>query len=308
MKLSTRLATGALVASMVAVPVSAEAAKPASAGHVRTQVRAADHSLDRVSSLVRRNRDRAAAKELRTFRRKVRGAEASSRRLRGATTSVDGAKSYGSAVRMVGSVTNDCADTLSGIVGQASGDPQLAIAQAISACITTRERVITALTALLDQVPEAAKPYIAQVIAMLSSDGQDEVQALTTVLDNPALPTDVASTLTHALELATAAIDDAMARIQGILDLVPAEVRPMLEGVLTMVTDQLHMVIAMVKDLFTSLFGGVPTSGSGTGLIGSGLPGLNLLQGIFGQGFPFNIIPLDLPFNISGFSFATTTR
>lgn len=303
MKLSTRLAAGALVASIAAVPVTAEA-KPVSSGSVRAQVRAADHSLDRVVTLVGRNRDKAAAKQLRQYRRQLRRAAGTTRRLSSSTSSVSGAKQYGSAVRMVGSVSTECVDDLAPIVDDAAGAPQVAIANAISACIVTREQVIAALTALLDQVPEAAKPYLAKVIAILSDDGQGEVQAITTALENPTLPPDVASILSHALELATTAIDDAMSRLQGILDLVPAEVRPMLEGVLTLVTDQLSMVIGMVKDLFATLFGGVPTSGTGTGLLG-GLPGLDLLQGIFGQGFPFNLVPLNLGFQIPGFSFAS---
>ena len=176
----------------------------------------------------------------------------------------------------------------------------------------TRERIAETLTGLLDEVPAEARPYLAQVIALLSTDGQDDVAAITDVLGNPALPTDVASILTQALELATAAIDDAMTRLQGILDVVPPEARPIVEGALAMVTETLHSVITMVRDLLTGLFGGTPTSpgtpGAGGlgGLFGSGgLPGLNLLQGIFGQGFPMNLVPINLPFNVSGFGFAT---
>ncbi len=149
------------------------------------------------------------------------------------------------------------------------------------------------------------------MIALLSTDGQNEVANITDVLDNPGLPTDVASILTHALELATAAIDDAMTRLQGILDVVPPEVRPMVQSALTMVTETLNSVMGMVRDLLTGLFGGTPTSpGTGAGGLGGlfgsgGLPGLNLLQGIFGQGFPMNLVPINLPFNVSGFGFAT---
>ena len=313
MKLSTRLAAGALVASFAAVPVTAEA-KPASTGKVRVEVRAADKSLDRVVSLVRRNRDSAASKELRKYRRQLRGAEGQARRLRRSTGTVAGAKSYANAVRMVGLVSDECADSLSSIVDEAAGNPQEAIARSISACIVTRERLVEALTQVLDQVPEAAKPYVAKVIALLSSDGQNEVANITDVLGNPGLPTDVASILTHALELATAAIDDAMTRLQGILDVVPPEVRPMVQSALTMVTEMLNSVMGMVRDLLTGLFGGTPTSpgtpGTGAGGLGGlfgsgGLPGLNLLQGIFGQGFPMNLVPINLPFNVSGFGFAT---
>ena len=311
MKLSTRLAAGALVASLAAVPATAEA-KPVSVGKVRTSVKAADQSLDRVVTLVRRNRDSAASRQLTTYRRQLRKADTTLRRVRG--TADDGtaaAKSYASGARMVGSISNECVDSLSAIVDEAAGNPQEAIAKAITACLAARERVLDTLTQLIDQVPVEAQPYLAKIIAMLSSDGQDEVANLTDVLDNPGLPTDVAAILTQALEMATAAIDDAMARLQGILDVVPAEVRPLIQSTLTMVTGILDSVMGMVKGLLTGLFGGTPTSpGTGTGgldgLFGSGgLPGLNLLQGIFGQGFPMSLVPIDLPFNVSGFNWAT---
>jgi hypothetical protein len=78
-----------------------------------------------------------------------------------------------------------------------------------------------------------------------------------------------------------------------------------------MVTETLTMVTGMIRELFTGLFGGTPTGstpGTGTtgigGLFGS-LPGLNVLQGMFGSGFPTSLIPINLPFNVSGFGFAT---
>ena len=304
MKLSSRLAAGALVASLAAVPAAAEA-KPATASKVRAEVRAADKSLDRVVSLVRRNRDSAASKQLSKYRRQLRSADRQLKKLRPSATGVTGAKSYGSAARSVGVISNECVDSLTGIVDEAAGNPQEAIARAITSCLAARERVLDTLTALIDQVPVEARPYLAKVIAMLSSDGRDEVANLTGVLDNPGLPTDVASILTTALEMATAAIDDAMTRLQGILDVVPPEVRPMIESTLTMVTGILDSVMGMVTDLLTGLFGGTPTGGgTDTGGLG-GLPGLNLLQGIFGQGFPMNLVPINLPFNVSGFGFAT---
>ena len=303
MRVSTRLAAGALVASLAAVPAVAEA-KPSTA-KVRVQVKAADQSLDRVVSLVQRNRDRAASKQLTKYRKQLRAADRQLKKLRGSATGTAGAKSYGSAARMVGSISNECVDSLAKIVDEAAGNPQEAIARSITACLAARERVLDTLTQVIEQVPAEARPYLAKVIAMLSTDGKDEVAALTGVLDNPGLPTDVASILTQALEMATAAIDDAMTRLQGILDVVPPEVRPMIESTLTMVTGILNSTMGMVKDLLSGLFGGAPTTpgtpGTGTG----GLPGLNLLQGIFGQGFPTSLVPINLPFNVSGFGFAT---
>ena len=293
MKLTTRLAAGALLATLVAVPATAEA-KPVS--KARTEAVKADRSLDRVVSLANRNRDTAAARELRKVRRHLRSAEGQVRRQSSSVGSVAGAKSYGSSVRVVGAVANQCADSLSPIVDEVGGSPQLAIAQAIKACIVTRERVVEMLTQLLPQVPAEARPYLSRVIALLSSDGQDEVQALTGALGDPTLPVDVAGILTQALELATGAINDAIGRLEGIVGMLPAAAQPIVQMALALVTDQLQMVTALIGDLFTGLFGGAPPTpgtgapGTGTGGLGGllgtgGLPGLNMLEGILGSLF-----------------------
>ena len=293
MKLTTRLAAGALLATVVAMPATAEA-KPVS--KARTEAVKADKSLDRVVSLANSNRDSAAARELRRSRRHLRNAEGQVRRQRGSVGSVSGAKSYGRSVRVVGAVANQCADSLSPIVGDVGGNPQVAIAQAIKACIVTRERVVEMLTQLLPQVPAEARPYLSRVIALLSSDGQDEVQALTGALGDPTLPVDVAGILTQALELATGAINDAIGRLDGIVGMLPAAAQPIVQMALGLVTDQLQMVTALIGDLFTGLFGGAPPTpgtgapGTGTGGLGGllgtgGLPGLNMLEGILGSLF-----------------------
>ena len=247
MKLTTRLAAGALMATLVAVPATAEA-KPVS--KARTEAVKADKSLDRVVSLANRNRDTAAARELRKHRRHLRRAEAQVRRQRGSVASAAGAKSYGRSVRVVGAVANQCADSLSQIVDEVGGDPQVALAQAIKACIVTRERVVEVLTQLLPQMPAEARPYISRVIALLSSDGQDEVQAITGALENPALPADVAGILTQALEIATGAINDAIGRLEGIMGMLPAPAQPIVEMALGIVTDSLQMVTTLIQGLF----------------------------------------------------------
>jgi hypothetical protein len=315
MRLTTRLAAGALLAALVAVPTAAEA-KPASA-KVRAQAVAADKSLDRVVSLAKRNRDAAAGKELRNYRRQLRGADTQLRRLRKSasiSTSAGAATTYARSGRVVGSVANQCAEQLATLVDDVGGDAQVAIANAIKACIVTRDRIVDVLTGLLEKVPEEAKPYIAKVISMLSAPSEDQIAGITDALGTGTLPVDVSSILTSALEIATAAIDDTIAALQPILGMLPAPVAGIVQNVLTMVTDQLHMVTGMIGNLFTNLFGGVPTgTGTGTGstgglggLFGSGgLPGLNVLQGMFGNGFPFNLIPMNLPVEIPGFSFAT---
>ena len=247
MKLSTRLAAGALVASLAAVPATAEA-KPVSAGKVRAQVKAADKSLDRLLARVRSNRDSAAAKELRKFRRQLRRAEAQVKRLRRSTKSVGGARSYGSGVRMVGSTANACADSLASIVDEAAAAPQEAIANGVSSCILARERVVEALAQRMNRTPGKARRYLARVVTTLSSDGEDEVAAITDALRHPALPARVAAILTRARDLGSRAVEDAVTRLEKLLGVVPGDVRPMGQRALAVVTRQLEAVKSMEQD------------------------------------------------------------
>lgn len=312
MRLTTRLVTGAALAALVAVPTAAEA-QPVSASTVRTQAVAADKSLDRVVSLAKRNRDTAAGQELRNYRRQLRSADKQLRKLRGSTASASStsgaAKTYARSGLVVGTVANECAGVLATLVDDVGGDTQVAIANAIKACIVTRDRIVDVLTGLLAQAPAEAQPYIAKVIQMLSAPSENQIAGITGALGTGALPVDVAGILTQALEIATAAISDTIAALQPILGSLPGPAAGIVQSVLTMATDQLHMVTGMISDLFTGLFGGTPT-GTGTGglggLVGSGgLPGLDVLQGMFGSGFPFNLVPMDLPVQIPGFGFAT---
>jgi hypothetical protein len=71
--------------------------------------------------------------------------------------------------------------------------------------------------------------------------------------------------------------------------MLPAVAQPIVQAALTLVTEQLQMVTTLVSDLFSGLLGGTtPTPGTGTGtgglggLLGGGLPGLDMLQGILG--------------------------
>jgi hypothetical protein len=81
--------------------------------------------------------------------------------------------------------------------------------------------------------------------------------------------------------------------------------QPIVQQALGLVTQTVTQVQGLVQSLLQNLLGGmagVPGSGQ---LPGGGEPTQGLLEGIFGGGFPFNLIPLDLPFKLPGFSFAT---
>jgi hypothetical protein len=314
MRLSTRLAAGAAIVAVAAVPATADA-KPVTQKDVKKQVVAADKSLDKVVSLVKRNRDGASIVHLRAYKRHVRKATAQTSALRRkASSSPAAAKAYVGSVKKLGLVSDECADALSTIVDNAAGGVQVDIAATLKACIVTREKLLDQLTAMLDDMPASVQPLVAKVIAMLSTQGGDDAGQITDQLGNPQLPTQVADILKDALELATGAIDDAQERLKEIVNLVPESVRPLVEQALTLVNEQIDHIQEMIKSLLDNVVGNLPelpgqdggddgSDDGGFGGLFDGLPFMDLLQGLFGNGFPGNLIPINLPFEIPGFGF-----
>jgi hypothetical protein len=292
MKHRTRMATGLILAAVV-LPAGAAEAKQQPVEKVRADVSTVNHLLGGVPSLVNAGRDGAVADRLAAIRQYLghatRVGTRMNKRGRRALRALAGA----------GFAANRCVDMVSFLVDELDGAAQLDSAELVEACLKLREKVLGALTQLMDVAPEELKPYLAELIAKLSTDGEDDVQGITNTLQDPTLPVDVATVLQHALELATGAIDLATERLQGIVELVPEEYRPLVEEAIGMVTEQLQMVQDLLTQLFQDLLGQLP------GVPGAGGPlGLPLLDGLFGPGFPFNLVPLDLPFQLPGFGFA----
>lgn len=287
MKYRTRLAVGTVVASL-ALPASAAAHDHPSLKSVRAHASAARQALARVDTLVRANRDRAADRYLARYLRQLRKADREAARLRRRARSARGARQAVRAELSVGVVADSGADMLPGLVDEAGVPVQLDIAKAISSSIAIREHVAELLAGLMEVVPEEVRPAVARAIALLSSGGLDNVANIGEVLQTPGLPPEVAEAVKEALELATKAIDDAVDRLNGIVELVPPEARPYVEQAVNLVSAQLEQVKTLLGQLLGDLLGGQLPS-LPTGL----LPG-------FLQGLPFDL-PIDLPFPLPGF-------
>lgn len=301
-----RLATAAIVVGSLALaPAAAEAQKAPSPKSVKSHVRKADRSLKRVESLVRSGDSAAAGKYVRRVRRQMRVANRQATRIRRRAHGPRSFKRAALAEVVVANEFNKIAEAYAAIVDEATGAVQLLIATTIDNYLAARQKAIEVLTQLMDVLPEQARPYIAQVIALLSTDGKDEVVSITRAIQSPGLPPEVGQALTDALEVATGAIATATETLKSILPLLPAEARPVVEQALGLVTQVVDQVKGIVTSLLGSLLGnlpGVPGSGQTPG---GNTPSPGLLDGIFGGGFPFNLIPIKLPFQLPGFGFAT---
>ncbi len=277
MKVKISLVAGALAVSL-ALPAAANAGERPTPTDVRERVRVADKALDQVKSLVRQESDAAASKALARYRRAMNAATSDAEGVRGKSAMAE-------VERVLGYRFDRCAVVLSRVVDDAAGGTQVDIAKAITDCLGSREEAIADLTALLEVVPEPAKSAIARAIAVLSQSGGQVVDALTGAFETGAIPPQVGELLKHALETAVAAVDKAFDRLNALTSLVPEMVRPIVQQALTMVTDQLHQVIGMVTGML--------------GQLTNGQDGGNYLPAL-----PFKL-PIQLPFAIPGFGFAT---
>jgi hypothetical protein len=281
----TRNLTLALVGAMAMAPAAASAHPAPSPQSVAKHVRNADQALTMVESLVSQNKDAQAAVQFARNRSQMRAAARETRRLQRRSASGAGARRAAVATRLLARQSNSNAETYAEILDEVSGELQLDIARAAASDLRARELALAVLTALMDRVPEQARPAIARAIAALSSDGQDEVAALAAALESGALPPEVEDAVQQALQTATAAIDEAIERLNGIVGQVPEQARPQVEQAVELVTQQLEMV----KQLLAGLFSG--------GLPGAGEPSVELpIPG----GLPAGAcIPFQLPFQFS---------
>lgn len=290
----TRNLTLALVGAMAMAPAAASAHPAPSPQSVAKHVRNADQALTMVESLVSQNKDAQAAVQFARNRVQMRAAARETRRLQRRSASRAGARRAAVATRLLARQSNSNAETYAEIVDEVSGQLQLDVARAAASDLRARELALAVLTALMDRVPEQARPAIARAIAALSSDGQDEVAALAAALESGALPPEAQDAVQQALQTATAAIGEAIERLNGIVGQVPEQVRPQVEQAVALVTQQLEMVKQLLAGLFS---GGLPGAGGpSTDLpIPGGLP-VGQIPGAMPVGA---CIPFQLPFQIA---------
>lgn len=126
------------------------------------------------------------------------------------------------------------------------------------------------LNQILPQVPAAAQPIIASIIAALSAGDANEVVNLNSALQSGALPAEVSAIVTQALGTATAMIGQAFGMIQGLLPMLPAAV----QGPLAQVLEMVDSVVGTIVPTTVAAVGGVMNTV--TGLLN------NLVGGLLG--------------------------
>ena len=261
MKLKPLTATGAALA-VLALPSAAAAHSNPDHTDVRSHVRSADRALDTVTSLVGAGQSSAATDALGRHRRQVRAALKDAR---GALRSADGTpelRRVALAYRTVARQQAVDSQQYTALLGSDVTDSlQTKLAQLLNLSLSEREDVLDQLTALLDELPASSQIGVSRWIRHLTNDGQAQVGSLLGLLTQTqtAFPPNVQDLLAQALELATGAVDEAMARLDGIVAMLPPQAR----GPVRMALDQMQTTITMVRGMLEALVGSLPAAAPG---------------------------------------------
>lgn len=283
MKLRTLIAAGAALGALAA-PAAAEAHRNPDHRDVRSHVRTADRSLDRVVRLVGAGNLSQVTGELAKHRRHARAALKDAR---GVLRSADTTRELRRAAFAYRSVASqqgvDVAQYTQLLGSDVTGSLQTRVARLLNASLSEREDVLDQLTALLDELPAGSQVGVSRWIRQLTGDSQAQVGSILGLLTQASFAPNVQELMGRALELATAAMEEAMSRLDAIVGMLPAQAREPVRQAL----GQVETTIAMVRGMLEALVGSLPavTPGQVPALpdFGSLLPGLSsVLPGLGG--------------------------
>ena len=276
----TRTLIGLAAGATLLFPVTASAHERSSVKSVNAHVKAADQALDRVAELVGDNDQAAAAVAFARNRVEMRRAQAEAVRVKGRDTAA-GAR----ALRAVAAQNDVNAETFAGLIEDASGAAQLAVAKGASASVKGRDTALAQLTSLSGRLPAAARPGIARAITAVTGDGQQDIETLKRALESPDVPAEVKPWIEFAIAQITAGLGTATSQLESLLPQLPAAAQGPVQSAL----DRVNGILGMVTGILQGIFGGGAAGAPALdGLpIPSGLPipgGIRIPAGPFAQG------------------------
>ena len=292
MSQSRRLvAVMATLATLVAVPATASASTNSvapSKAAVQANVDKATKAVKRIKRYARLGDSRMVAKQLKIARSQSAAASKTARRMANRASSESQNLKAAQALTLAGTQYDDLVEAITAIVDQISGQVQAQVANSIAPSLAGKQKIIDVLNQILPQVPVAAQPIIASIIAALGAGDATEVVNLNDAATSGVLPVDISAIVSQCLGMATAMIDDAFEMIQSLIPMLPAAVQGPLAQVLNMVNGVVGTIVPTVLNTVTGLIdtilGSLPFVG-GTSASAGGAFGLGgLLGGILGGG------------------------
>lgn len=228
-----KLTLGVAATAALAMPAAASAHETASAQSVRAHVRSADQALTRITRLVERDRDAAAAAQMVRNRRETQAATREAGRLRDR-------EARATALRLVAGQHDENVETYAGLVDDVTGDMQTGMARAIGAGVSGRETALGTLTRLMPKLPASAQRAMANAITALSSTGQDEVLDIGTAMGSGQLSDVARSYLEKALAKASTAMTAGLERLQDVVAVLPSAAQGSVRDAIDRVTELLQ--------------------------------------------------------------------
>jgi uncharacterized protein YqgV (UPF0045/DUF77 family) len=292
MSQSRRLvAVMATLATLVAVPATASASTNSVAptkASVQANVDKATTAVKRIKRYARLGDAKQVASQLKIARSQTAAASKGARRMANAADTQSENLKAAQALTLAGTQYDDLVEAITAIVDQITGQVQALVANSIAPSLAGKQKIIDVLNQILPQVPAAAQPIIATVIAALSAGDADEVMNLNDALQTGGLPVNVSAIVSQALAMATGLIDQAFGMIQGLVPMLPAVIQGPLAQVLNMVNSVVGTIVptvlTTVTGLIDTILGSLPFVG-GTSAGAGGAFGLGgLLDGILGGG------------------------
>lgn len=285
----------------VAVPATASAASSKSKAPTKAQVQAkvdkATTAVKRVKRYARLGNDKAVARHLKIARSQSAAASKLARRMANRADTRSESLRAAQALTMAGVQYDDLVEAVTAVVDQVEGKTQTQVAKSIVPSLAGKQKIIEILNQILPQVPAAAQPIIASIIAGLSAGDANDVVNLDGALRSGVLPVDISAIVTQALGTATAMIDEAFGMIQSLLPMLPAAVQGPLAQVLDMVSEVVGTIVptvlATVTGLIDTALASLPSVGATPASPGAGIAGVtntvtglldNLLGGLLGGG------------------------
>jgi hypothetical protein len=166
-----------LAVAAVVLPGAASAGVGTAVDAVRAHTDRADAALERAVLLFARNEDRRAARALDNSRRELGLATAAAARLLRNADSASERRDAAKALRLVATERDASVERLLGILEESSGRVENKVARAALTDTRGREKALTILAALAEQLPDDAQVGIAKAISALSTDRAGEARS-----------------------------------------------------------------------------------------------------------------------------------
>lgn len=241
-RLRSAVLAAAAVAGLAAAP-AAHASRPHSLRGVVVHLRTADRATARLTAqptgplaamyLARAQAQTALAGEL-------------ARAIKATAHGKAGAERAATALGLLADHQTSEAQTFTSLLGSVKPELQAAVAQAISVATGGREGVLGSLGGLLPKLSADARPVVAQIVAVESSQGAQVPAQLAGKLGANAVACAATGAVQQALVVATQAFQLGLANLGPVLGLVNAHVHAQVQSEIDGIPALLHEVEAQL--------------------------------------------------------------